>query len=48
MFLHTASSLAGWKQCLALIGSHKTQMLLYILFQIVIWIVIAFIVWLFT
>lgn len=44
MFLNTESCVAGWKQCLALIGSHKAQMLLYILFQILIHIVIAFIV----
>jgi hypothetical protein len=44
MFLHTESSITGWKQCLSLIGSHKAQMLLYILFQIVIGLVIAFIV----
>ena len=43
MFLHTESSVAGWKQCLSLIGSNKAQMLLYILFQIVICLVIAFI-----
>jgi hypothetical protein len=43
MFLHTESSVAGWKQCLSLIGSHKAQMILYILFQIVICMVIAFI-----
>jgi hypothetical protein len=43
MFLNTESSVAGWKQCLSLIGSHKAQMLLYILFQIVICMVIAFI-----
>ena len=44
MFLHTESVVAGWKQCLALMGSNKAQMLLYILFQIVICLVIAFIV----
>ncbi len=44
MSLHTESSVAGWKQCLALISSNKAQMLLYILFQIVICLVIAFIV----
>ena len=44
MFLHTESSVAGWKQCLELISSNKAQMLLYILFQIVICLVIAFIV----
>ena len=43
MFLHTASSVAGWKQCLELISGNKAQMLLYILFQIVIFLVIAFI-----
>ena len=43
MFLHTESSIAGWKQCLALISGNKAQMLLYILFQIVICLVIAFI-----
>ena len=44
MSLHTESSVAGWKQCLSLISSNKAQMLLYILFQIVICLVIAFIV----
>ncbi|MGD0573067.1 MAG: hypothetical protein ABSB11_08620 [Sedimentisphaerales bacterium] len=44
MSLHTESSVAGWKQCLALISGNKAQMLLYILFQIVICLVIAFIV----
>jgi hypothetical protein len=44
MFLHTESSVAGWKQCLTLMGSHKAQMILYILFQIVISMVIVFIV----
>jgi hypothetical protein len=43
MFLHTESSVAGWKQCLALISGSKAQIALYILFQIVIWLVIAFI-----
>jgi len=43
MFLNTESCVAGWKQCLALMGSHKAQMLLYILFQIVICLVMAFI-----
>jgi len=43
MFLHTESSVAGWKQCLELISGNKAQMLLYILFQIVIFLVIAFI-----
>ena len=44
MFLHTESSVAGWKQCLALISGNKAQIALYILFQIVICMVIAFIV----
>jgi hypothetical protein len=44
MFLNTASCVAGWKQCLALIGANKAQMALYILFQILISIVIFFIV----
>jgi hypothetical protein len=43
MFLQTASAVAGWKQCLALISSNKAQMILYILLQILISIVIAFI-----
>ena len=43
MLLNTASCVAGWKQCLALISGNKAQMLLYILFQIVICMVIAFI-----
>jgi hypothetical protein len=43
MFLNTESCVAGWKQCLALISGNKAQMLLYILFQIVICLVIAFI-----
>ena len=43
MFLHTESSIAGWKQCLALISGNKAQIVLYILFQIVIFMVIAFI-----
>ncbi len=43
MFLNTESSVAGWKQCLALINGNKAQMALYILFQIVICMAIAFI-----
>lgn len=43
MFLHSESSIAGWKQCLALISGNKAQILLYILFQIVIGLVIGFI-----
>jgi hypothetical protein len=43
MFLNTESCVAGWKQCLALISGNKAQMFLYILFQIVICMVIAFI-----
>lgn len=43
MLLNTESCIAGWKQCLALISGNKAQMILYILFQIVIWLVIAFI-----
>jgi len=43
MFLNTESVVTGWKQCLALISGNKAQMALYILFQIVIWMVIAFI-----
>ncbi|MGB7581833.1 MAG: hypothetical protein WBL85_05225 [Sedimentisphaerales bacterium] len=43
MFLNTDSCVAGWKQCLALISGNKAQMLLYILFQIVICLAIAFI-----
>jgi len=43
MFLNTDSCIAGWKQCLALISGNKARMLLYILFQIVICLVIAFI-----
>ena len=43
MFLHTESSVAGWKQCLELISGNKAQIALYILFQIVIGLVIAFI-----
>ena len=43
MFLHTESSVAGWKQCLELMSGNKAQILLYILFQIVICLVIAFI-----
>ncbi len=41
MFVNTASCVAGWKICLTMMGSHKAQMVLYILFQIVIWIVIS-------
>jgi hypothetical protein len=44
MFLNTASVVAGWKMCLSMMGSHKGQMFLYILFQILIWLVISFIV----
>jgi hypothetical protein len=44
MFLHTESPIAGWKQCLELISGNKAQIALYILFQIVICMVIAFIV----
>jgi hypothetical protein len=40
MLLNTASCLAGWKLCLAIIGCNKARMALYILFQIVIWFVI--------
>ena len=43
MFLNTESCVAGWKQCLALISGNKAQIALYILFQIVICMVIAFI-----
>jgi hypothetical protein len=43
MFLQTASTLAGWKTCLALIACNKARMALYILFQIVIWMVIGII-----
>jgi hypothetical protein len=43
MFLNTESCVAGWKQCLTLINSNKAQMALYILLQIVIFMVIAFI-----
>ena len=43
MFLNTESCVAGWKQCLALISGNKAQIVLYILFQIVICMVIAFI-----
>ena len=43
MFLNTESCVAGWKQCLALISDNKAQMLLYILFQIAIFMAIAFI-----
>jgi hypothetical protein len=44
MFLHTASCVQGWKQCLALIGANKARILLYLLFQIVISMVISFII----
>ena len=43
MFLNTESCVAGWKQCLTLINGNKAQMALYILLQIVIFMVIAFI-----
>jgi len=43
MLLNTASCVAGWKQCLALIGCNKARVTIYILFQIVISIVISFI-----
>jgi hypothetical protein len=43
MSLHTESCVAGWKQCLALISGNKAQIALYILFQILIHTVIAFI-----
>jgi hypothetical protein len=43
MFLNTESCVAGWKQCLALISGNKAQIALYILFQIVICMAIAFI-----
>jgi hypothetical protein len=43
MLLHTESCVAGWKQCFALISGNKAQMLLYILFQIAIFMAIAFI-----
>jgi hypothetical protein len=43
MFLHTDSCIDGWKQCLALINGNKARMALYILFQIVICMAIAFI-----
>ncbi len=43
MFLHTESCVAGWKQCLSLISGSKAQIALYILFQILISMVIAFI-----
>ncbi len=43
MFVNTESVVAGWKQCLALISSNKAQTVLYILFQIVIWLVVGFI-----
>jgi hypothetical protein len=43
MSLQTASSLAGWRIFLSLLGAHKGQMLLYVLFQILISMVIGFI-----
>lgn len=43
MLVNTASCLAGWRQCLALIGCNKARLLLYILFQIVISMVIGII-----
>jgi len=44
MLLNTSSVIAGWKLLLSLMARHKAQMVLYILFQIVIWLVISFIV----
>ncbi len=44
MFLRTAGCLAGWREFLALLGSNKARMVLYILFQIVISLVIVFII----
>jgi hypothetical protein len=44
MLLRTASCLAGWREFLALLGSNKARMVLYILFQIVISLVIFFII----
>jgi hypothetical protein len=41
MSLQTASALAGWRMFLKLLGSNKGRMTLYILFQIVIWMVIG-------
>jgi hypothetical protein len=43
MLLNTASSLTGWRTFLSLLGANKARMTLYILFQIVIWLVIGFI-----
>ena len=43
MLLQTSSTLAGWRQLLALIGCNKARMALYILLQIVISIVIGII-----
>ena len=43
MLVNTSSCLAGWRQCLALIGCNKARMLLYIVFQIVISMVISII-----
>jgi len=44
MFLRTASCLAGWREFLALLGSNKARIVLYILFQIVISLAIVFII----
>jgi hypothetical protein len=44
MFLRTASCLAGWREFLALLGSNKARIILYILFQIVISLAIVFII----
>jgi hypothetical protein len=44
MLLRTASCLAGWREFLALLGSNKARMVLYILFQIVISLAIVFII----
>jgi hypothetical protein len=43
MFLQTSSVIAGWRTFLAILGTNKARMTLYILFQIVIWMVIGFI-----
>jgi hypothetical protein len=43
MFLQTSSVLAGWKTFLAILGTNKARITLYILFQIVISMVIGFI-----
>ncbi len=43
MFVNTESSVAGWKICLSLIRGNIGRMILYILFQVVIWFAIAFI-----